>query len=445
MMFTVAHELTHFIHEWSPVKFRKLADLLIERYAEQGTSVRELIDDQILKAKNNGRTIDRDEAFQEVVADSMEAVLVKGNMAKVLAELKQTDKTLAQKIREWFKDLVQKLQAVVNSYKGVSPESPEGLLVAQMDDFIEVLQQAYAEALVDAGESYRASEGNKKTTQEGGDNQLSIRWTQKMTWEDQISGALYQKNNIRRSDTLVVGKVADYLAEDGIVDRPLAIPLAVLSKAGSGKDVSHSIKRGKLAKLDAGIKNAPLVIKNPDRNALVYITNIKQGGSPILVSFDMDTIFDGDSVHKATSIHLQIDVNEYLRNLPPNATIYVKRKNELEAVGATNNLRGLAASIKFIEDMVAQNKPSVNNESGEKQSARTDVEHADSDYLAAVSRGDMQTAQKMVDAAAKRGGAYLCPRGISWCHFMTIGITKWTFAFFCESPFFHDLFVENTS
>ena len=168
MMFTVAHELTHFIHEWSPVKFRKLANLLIERYAEQGTSVRELIDNQILKAKNNGRTIDREEAFQEVVADSMEAVLVKGDMAKVIAELKQTDKTLAQKIREWFKDLAQKLQAVVDSYKGVSPESTEGRLVAQMDDFIGVLQQAYAEALVDAGDSYRASEGNKKTTQEGG-------------------------------------------------------------------------------------------------------------------------------------------------------------------------------------------------------------------------------------------------------------------------------------
>ena len=164
MMFAAAHELTHFIHEWSPVKFRKLADLLIERYAEQGTSVRELIDNQILKAKNNGRTIDRDTAFQEVVADSMEAVLVKGDMAKVLAELKQTDRTLAQKIREWFKDLAQKLQAVVNSYKGVSPESPEGRLVAQMDDFIEVLQQAYAEALVDAGESYRASEGAKTET-----------------------------------------------------------------------------------------------------------------------------------------------------------------------------------------------------------------------------------------------------------------------------------------
>ena len=42
-------------------------------------------------------------------------------------------------------------------------------------------------------------------------------------------------------------------------------------------------------------------------HALVYITNIKQGGLPILVSFDMDATFDGDDVHRATSIHLQVD------------------------------------------------------------------------------------------------------------------------------------------
>ena len=46
--------------------------------------------------------------------------------------------------------------------------------MAQVDDFIGVLQQAYAEALVEAGENYRASEGNKKTTQEGWEEVRSI-------------------------------------------------------------------------------------------------------------------------------------------------------------------------------------------------------------------------------------------------------------------------------
>ena len=35
-----------------------------------------------------------------------------------------------------------------------------------------------------------------------------------------------------------------------------------------------------------------------------------------------------------------------LENLPGDATVYVQNENELAAVGATNNLRGLAANRK---------------------------------------------------------------------------------------------------
>ncbi len=52
-----------------------------------------------------------------------------------------------------------------------------------------------------------------------------------------------------------------------------------------------------------------------------------------------------------------------LNNLPAEATIYVQNKNELAAVGATNNLRGLAANVKFISDgIVAQDGANVNGE-----------------------------------------------------------------------------------
>ena len=170
MMFTAAHELTHFIKDWSPVKFRKLADLLVKRYAEQGVSVRDLIDAQIKKAEKNGRTIDRDTAFEEVVADSMETMLTQGDAASFMAELKQKDKTLWEKVRDWFKNLAEKLRGVVDAYQGYTPDSPEGRIVAQMEDFIGVLQEAYSEALMDASENYRANEGKKNTTREGGRN-----------------------------------------------------------------------------------------------------------------------------------------------------------------------------------------------------------------------------------------------------------------------------------
>jgi len=205
-------------------------------------------------------------------------------------------------------------------------------------------------------EMYREAEV-KNTAQTDG-VKYSIERTQSMSWEEQIRGALYDGKNIRRNDTLVVGYPADTAVANEIPNKPLAIPLSVLTKASSGKDVSHSIKRGKLAKLDEGIKNAPITVVNPERNAIVYVTDVKQGGLPIVATFDMNTTFDGDKVHKATSIHLQVDVNSLLKNLPNSATIYVQ-KNELDPVGATNNLRGLAAKIKFTEPMITQDQTEV--------------------------------------------------------------------------------------
>ena len=69
-----AHKLTHFIKDWSSVKYQALADGLVKQYQKQGVSVSELADNQIAKAKQNGREMSRPEAFDEVVADSMESI-----------------------------------------------------------------------------------------------------------------------------------------------------------------------------------------------------------------------------------------------------------------------------------------------------------------------------------------------------------------------------------
>ena len=244
----------------------------------------------------------------------------------------------------------------------------------------------------------------QKNTADSGVN-YNISRTRSMSWAEQINGALYDGNNIRRNDTLVVGNAADTSVGNEIESKPLAIPLRVLTKASNGKDISHSIKRGKLAKLDEGIKNAPITIVNPDRNAVVYVTDIKQGGLPVIAAFDMNATFDGDEVHQATSIHLQVDTQALLESLPKSATVYV-RKNELDPVGATNNLRGLAAKIKFIEANVAQNVPEVKGKFSISDSGDPDIRFSlsDSDYLDAVNRGDTETARKIMEAVAKRRG-----------------------------------------
>ena len=167
MLFTVAHELTHFIRQWSPAKFEVLANFLVKQYGEQGVPISDLIDAQIADAKADNRNLTREEALEEVVADSMETMLADGSIIEMMAELRQQDLSLWQKICEWFKDLAGKIQAVVDAYKGVQPDSTEGRMVADMKDIIGTLEALYMDALVDASENFDAGV-QKITTEDSG-------------------------------------------------------------------------------------------------------------------------------------------------------------------------------------------------------------------------------------------------------------------------------------
>ena len=167
MLFTVAHELTHFIKQWSPAKFEVLANFLTKQYTAQGQSISELVEAQQDKAARNGRELDYDAAYEEMVADSMESMLSDGSIIEMMAELKQQDQSLWQKICDWFMDLADKLRAVVDAYKGVQPDSTEGRMVADMKDMIGTLEALYMDALVDASENFDGG-AEKNTTPEGG-------------------------------------------------------------------------------------------------------------------------------------------------------------------------------------------------------------------------------------------------------------------------------------
>ena len=155
MLFTLAHELTHHIRKWSPAKFKVLADFLMQEYGQKGVSVDALVHEQMAKAERNGRTISYDTAYEEVVADSMETMLSDGKVMEKLAKLKEQDKSLWQKIKDFISELAVKIRAV---YEGMSPDSVEGRHVAEMVDAIERLQELFTEGLVDASENYQASE-----------------------------------------------------------------------------------------------------------------------------------------------------------------------------------------------------------------------------------------------------------------------------------------------
>ncbi len=163
MIFTMAHELPHFVRQWSPAKFKILADFLMQEYGKKGVSVDALVREQQAKAKRTGRTISYDTAYEEVVADSMEAMLSDGKVMEKLAKLKAQDADLWQKIKDYISKLAEKIRM---AYKGLAPDSVEGRYVAEMKDAVERFQELFTEGLTDASENFQSAE--KNTTPEGG-------------------------------------------------------------------------------------------------------------------------------------------------------------------------------------------------------------------------------------------------------------------------------------
>lgn len=405
MMFTVAHELTHFIKQWSPEKFRTMANLLMEQYGKKGESVEDLIYDQIAKAKRNGRTISREVAFEEVVADSMEAMLTSGDPASFMADLQQKDKTLWEKVKNWLQTLVKKLQEVVTAYKGYKPDSNEGRMVAQMDDFIGVLQKAYGEALVDASENYRANEGKKNTTREGG-VKYSFGVTQKDI-DEYVDGA-YAKTNTqdyKKYATVSEKLYNDVLSEIDIKDHSHALRdndiRHIKNSHGEETNEKYPVTR-------QDIKNIPWIVENYDKVYVVRRSNGKTGlfyvkavDHGIVYYLEQVTTKFGNEPLLINKQMIKTGITD-IPGLPGLKDAITKKQSETEFLNDLKKAQQVYAQSVYqshSKDTIHEPITDVNPESAVKLSDR--------EYLAAVERGDIATAQRMVDEAAKRWGAFL--------------------------------------
>lgn len=155
MLFTAAHELTHFVRQWSPAKFKVLADFLMAEYGKAGVPVAELVRAQQDLAASQGRKISYDTAYEEMIADSMQTMLSDGAIVEKLTKLAQKDKNLVNKMKEWLDKFVAKIK---EAYTGMTPDSKAGEYGAMLNE-AERLQELFYDALVSAGENYRGAGG----------------------------------------------------------------------------------------------------------------------------------------------------------------------------------------------------------------------------------------------------------------------------------------------
>lgn len=175
ILFTAAHELTHFIRLWSPEKFKVFADFLVDNYAKHGVSIDVLIQNQIRKAKDCGMEMDDDTAYEEIIADSCETFLRDSKLLDRLIDLAKKDMTLFEKTQLYIANLLADLQKCYNDFE---PDSPEARKVLEWTDCIGNLHKLWEEAALAAlDNSQRAGGKILRTTASEGDVKFSARDT----------------------------------------------------------------------------------------------------------------------------------------------------------------------------------------------------------------------------------------------------------------------------
>lgn len=158
LLYTAAHEFVHRMKARSESKFYRLADFLVAEYGKKGISADALVRQQMADSAAQGIELTYDEAFEEMVADAMEAMFTGTDVMAKMAKLKRQDKPLWQEIKDFILGLAEKIRSV---YSRLKPDSAEARYVLKMKDSIDQLAELFAEGVMDAG-------AEKNTTQNGG-------------------------------------------------------------------------------------------------------------------------------------------------------------------------------------------------------------------------------------------------------------------------------------
>jgi len=371
VLYTVAHELTHYIREWSPKKFKVLADFLVEQYEGKGKSVDYYVNKQMEKARKSGnKNMKYSEAFEEFVADSMEKMLTDQNAVEKLAMLRTKDKSVFDKLREGIQKLVDRIK---QEYAKLTPDSAEGRTVATMTDVFSDIQDLFLEALDDASNNFQKAEKNTATN-DGVKMKVRDDFAQQL--QDWQNG--YGKPNGRYNGKYFdLGTTSNILVKHGAPNANLIMYEDCLLKITGGK---HSIALDELAKLPYELDDPVLLFKGSQDNSFVVLTEMfDKQGNDIIVAIHINKKYGRNVINKIASIYSKSDdfgnnkINNYISQQIEKGNLIDASKNKASMWFTSRGLQlpKLVQTIIDANNSLSQEKPIVNNNSMQEDENNT--------------------------------------------------------------------------
>lgn len=240
--YALAHETTHFIQDYSPAKFETYAELIIAAAESKGISYDSLLARQLARLsemeeyKNLSETELQDIAYDETIAEMSETILTDTDAANRLSQqIYKQDRTLWQKIKDFFTGLVEKLR---NAYRDSDPDSDIGRMLKRAVQDNAEIAQAWAEAVSEAGENYQLQDGQKNNAR-GGERYSLRGYTeqQKKNWESSKRIVIY--DNQEQLSQFISDSIADKTMDKKMYFGAIPADLASRIKSDTGVNVEN--------------------------------------------------------------------------------------------------------------------------------------------------------------------------------------------------------------
>lgn len=214
VVYTLSHEITHFMARHNPEGFETLADLLVKWYEGKGVNVEDLIRDRM---EEHGYS--REVAFEEVVAHSCESFLTDSDILIKLTELKQKHSKIYNQIRETVVKFVEWMRRL---FRDIDPDSQEGRMLHEARGTIDHIYEAFTSGMSGAIDTYQWVGAQKNLTDEGEIVKYSFRNSRSGTANDGLQPYSKELKEIIESQGNVIVDSYDKLVAvvNRVFDKP---------------------------------------------------------------------------------------------------------------------------------------------------------------------------------------------------------------------------------
>lgn len=350
MAYALAHETTHFIKDFSAEKYKNYADLLIAEAQRQGIRYDSVFAREYDRVAHMEEYKGLDEkklhdiAYDETIAEMSEMMLTDTDaIGRIAGKLQNQDRTLWEKIKDFFTGLVEKLR---NAYQDAEPDSEIAKILKRAVKDNEALAEAWASAVVEAGENYQLQDGQKKNAREGERFSLRGQTQQEITanYQAEVDSILNMQDTT--SKQVIVGYTPTVYQELGMPSLPLTIGSGHVYSAA--KTEAEARQDGNFRKGvhyhglgDAAVKNIYSAIQDPVM--VIAAKDVNKNVSPMRSTHSVVAIVDIGTSGKSLLVPIEITaerkVNGIRMDVNTISSVYEKSVKNLvtEAIAQENS------------------------------------------------------------------------------------------------------------